>query len=422
MAKRVRPVLRVMLGAWALLSTGSCEPKDTGEAAAESGGSDSLGWSATLSADPTLEIGVGLGDAEYQLTDVVSTWRAADGRILVADRGTQEIRAFGTDGAFQYAFGGEGEGPGEFRLLGDASPYRGDSIAVWDPRLLRISIFGLDGEFGRSVHPEDPPDLREIDRASTRGVIVAARFWGVLEDGSFVLSPQHDVALDQNDSEALQLSLEYPVWVYTASGIPLEHLGDFVGPDVWQPSAEVRGAAGPDVRMPTAAYPRTFDIHTHEDRIYIAGSPTFEIQVRTSGGGAERVIRGPELDLAVDAAAREAFQEQARNRAVEDGPIPPAFERALESVSFPETMAPYSRVLVDALDHLWVREHRIPGAGGPKHWWVFDPNDRLLGTVETPGNVEIREIGADYVLGTHEDALEIPRLRIYRLRKDESPL
>ncbi len=52
--------------------------------------------------------------------------------------------------------GGEGEGPGEFREVDALIGYRGDSLAVWDRRLGRVSIFSGDGHLGRIIRFIEP--------------------------------------------------------------------------------------------------------------------------------------------------------------------------------------------------------------------------------------------------------------------------
>lgn len=67
-----------------------------------------------------------------------------DGSLLLADQGTSELYLVGTDGAAQRTVGAEGEGPGEYQSIDWLSRYRGDSIAVYDSRLRRVTV--LDGE------------------------------------------------------------------------------------------------------------------------------------------------------------------------------------------------------------------------------------------------------------------------------------
>ncbi len=92
-------------------------------------------------------------------------------------------------------------------------------------------------------------------------------------------------------------------------------------------------------------------------------------------------------------------------------------ERALASVEFPETVPPYSQLLVDSEDHLWVRDYKIRGTSGPETWSVFAPEGQLLGTLQTPERLQVRQIGADFILGIWTDELDVSYVRMYALER-----
>ena len=57
-------------------------------------------------------------------------------------------------------------------------------------------------------------------------------------------------------------------------------------------------------------------------------------------------------------------------------------------------------------------------------WWeigdydVFDEDGRWVSTVVMPPEIEeVHEIGADYILAHATDELDVPYLRMYRLRR-----
>lgn len=72
------------------------------------------------------------------------------GHLLVADR-DMTLREFDLHSAVIRHFGRAGAGPGEFRQLTWAVPIRGDSIAVYDGELHRVSVFSHEGNHARSV-------------------------------------------------------------------------------------------------------------------------------------------------------------------------------------------------------------------------------------------------------------------------------
>lgn len=71
-----------------------------------------------------------------------------EGRVYVVDASPAVIKVFHPDGAFIRTIGGEGEGPGEFRVGFIA--VRGDRVVLHDPRLGRTSVWDTAGTFLRS--------------------------------------------------------------------------------------------------------------------------------------------------------------------------------------------------------------------------------------------------------------------------------
>lgn len=68
--------------------------------------------------NPSLSIGVEEGDEAYMLSDISGAARLSDGRIIIAQRSTQDIRYYDSTGTFLRTSGRQGRGPGEF-----SSPY-----------------------------------------------------------------------------------------------------------------------------------------------------------------------------------------------------------------------------------------------------------------------------------------------------------
>jgi hypothetical protein len=69
---------------------------------------------------------------------------------------------------------------------------------------------------------------------------------------------------------------------------------------------------------------------------------------------------------------------------------------------------------IDLLDRTWVREVDLE-ADPVARWFVY-AEDRLLGYVELPAKLDVREIGADYVLGVLRDTLDVETIVRARLR------
>jgi hypothetical protein len=137
--------MRLPLAACLVLVMVGCGPNGGEPAAVPEPGVFGIGTS------PTVVIGTSDGPLELQFHRAISAHRLADGRIVVSNGGSSELRWFAPDGAFQLAAGRAGQGPGEFRGTPTLFPWPGDSLAAYDPSLERLSLFSASGDQGRVV-------------------------------------------------------------------------------------------------------------------------------------------------------------------------------------------------------------------------------------------------------------------------------
>jgi hypothetical protein len=117
--------------------------------------------------------------------------------------------------------------------------------------------------------------------------------------------------------------------------------------------------------------------------------------------------------------------------------MPPAmkarFAQLLERAVFAERLPSFGAMIVDKAGNLWIQRYdyhsvfRTPGPVRtqtmtvPSRWDVIDTQGRWLTTVDLPARFTPVEIGADYVAGLARDEDEIEQVRVYRLRKPDSP-
>ena len=96
---------------------------------------------------------------EWTLFQIEDLDRMEDGRLVVLNRGSQELLVFGRDGEFLRSIGGRGEGPGEFMDPIELDFVAGDSIVVWDWELGRLVLFGA-GRVSREKRQAPPAGPR----------------------------------------------------------------------------------------------------------------------------------------------------------------------------------------------------------------------------------------------------------------------
>ena len=96
--------------------------------------------------------------------------------------------------------------------------------------------------------------------------------------------------------------------------------------------------------------------------------------------------------------------------------LPGSLRRQRADMPLPETMPAYMGFLVDDIGNLWVREYTR--SSEPQSWVVFDPEGRFLGHVDMPTEDGWpTHIGADFVLGTWNDEMDVEYVKVYELIK-----
>ena len=358
-----------------------------------------LGWVAP---ELSLNIGTREGDAPYLFFRVRDAMRLPDGRFVVADGGSNELRVFDASGIHAATWSREGEGPGEFTQLAGVAPWPGDSLLAWNARPPGFTVFDLRGNVGRTFAP---PRADRVTFAAPLG------FGGILFFGAGSETGSGSVNTEFAEYE-----------IRNGDGHHSATLGVFPGRQYYSASM-----LGTDIVMLLPFSP-SIAAASWGRLVVVAPNRGYEIRAFGSDGTLRRIVRRDHTPIHPTPAYREAFfREFLRERGFSPE-VASSEEEALEQVRqtmgevpLPETLPAFATVLTDAIDHLWVQEFRIldgefeiPGqeaSAGPV-WTVFDPDGHVLGFVETPSGLHIYEIGADYLLGhaTDEDGVEYVRL------------
>ncbi len=116
---------------------------------------DNLG--IQVSAEPT--VAVTAADDSLGLIDISDATRLSDGSIAIADAFGDAVRVIGRDGRLIRTIGRSGEGPGEFRSPGWIAQCTPDTLFVWDRLRSVMSVFTPEGDLDRSFSLSDQPFL-----------------------------------------------------------------------------------------------------------------------------------------------------------------------------------------------------------------------------------------------------------------------
>jgi hypothetical protein len=113
----------------------------------------------------------------------------------------------------------------------------------------------------------------------------------------------------------------------------------------------------------------------------------------------------------------EAYVE-ARAADASDGNEAREIRESYADMPVPDFMPAFAGVESDALGFLWVEAYRGMGAEAVTYH-VFDPRGELVGAVELPEEMDLLEIGPDYLLALFRDELDVEYVRLYSLQRPE---
>ena len=342
-----------------------------------------------LQLPPVLEIGRADGDEDGP--DLFGFIRQAiqlsSGNIAVADGLAREIRIFDEAGSHLLTFGRPGEGPGEFTNLVSIAELAGDTIAAIDNLNGRVSLFTSAGAFVRSF------PIPRLPGASAPNVV------GWLEAGTLLIQTNsRPVSRDTRDQSTVYL------YAVDRDGEIIETLGEF-----------------PDSRLGRNSLALGFGSRAQfavgGALAWYGHSSDFKLVGHDRTGSVRRIVRMNRTPKAVT--QEEIAESQARVEKSLEGMSGPAVERILET-EFASTHPVHGMLMSDETGSLWVQRYRNRFAQdpGPGEWDIFDAEGRLTGYLTIPNEFRITDIGGQFVLGVHSDALGVQAVRMHRLIRD----
>lgn len=355
-----------------------------------------------LSEDPVLEIGTVQGAAEQQLDGVGDVARAPDGTILVAERRSRQLSVFDSAGRHLRTAGGEGGGPGEFRYLSGLAWLPGDTLAAWDRRQGRLSLFTPDGSLVRTRTLTPPGDGGSV------------RLLGVLESGDLVAGASGSFGGEDGPSDG-RYQRPLSIHRYGAGRSPETQLTRVRGDEMYRTSYRSDGREG------FLLFPHPFGASTSvavgRDRICVSTGERFEVRCRSPEGRLLTVVRDsvrrrPVTDGAIDRLLESRLED------VEQREFRRRLREAYESVrDVPDRMPAVDRLIIDSEGDLWVRVYRPEYGEGGRPWRVFGPDGVRRARVTMPGGFRPYAIEGDRIAGRWTDDLGVNHVRVYGLRR-----
>ena len=348
--------------------------------------------SCTIPSTPTVSIGTAEGDDAYQLFRVMGARRLGDGRIVVVNQGSQQIRFYDRNGKFLSQAGRSGRGPGEFSTAFGLWVLPGDTIWVGDYRPWQFLVFGPDGTWNRTVRPAPQYANRPP-------------FHYVLEDGRSVLAQEPYERRDKSEFTLQHLT----VVVHGPDGALIDTVGTYPNGRIGNMGADPSGpwltphfesftraaAAGSHIAIGHGSVPELF--------VYRAAD-----SVRLKG-----LIRWTTVDRTVspDDIAAERKRIRAQGAGMEPGMFRNLVEPQLrEDRPAADQFPAFSGIIAARDGRFWVREYPTPDRPDSRNYLAFDADGRFVCRAAMPSFADVFEVGKDYLIALDRDSLGVERV------------
>jgi hypothetical protein len=371
---------------------------------------DSMSW--TVDTVPRVRIGQTDGPDEYLFGNVAGAARLGDGRIVVADAQTSELRFFDSTGAFLEKVGRVGQGPGEFVNFSELFRSVGDSLIVTDHEGSRYHVLDSRGRYLRRYK-------LAIKDTVARDPYTSPTTHGTFGDGSFLIA---DFVKCPGGFRRVGICVD------TGRFMRVTESGDRVasfGNHVYAREEVVITTQGQRTSVRAWLAPTFWA--ANGSRFYFADASTFEIRVYSKTGSLERIVRADYDQLAPPSPIPDP--PLASNLAPTDPRII-AMREARKNATIPERLPAFMGFHVDRAGNMWVREYVpywIQRNRATNRWWVFDSTGVARHTVLLPliretipwlgGSYRGPEIGEHYILGSRFNSDGAEEIVMYELRK-----
>lgn len=377
-------------------SFGGDTPSDVAAVRVDSAGIEIVTTSAAAEAAPTfavidsipdLRIGSLQGESAEQFGAIEDVIALRDGGLAVLDGQSAEVRFFDSFGQFQGAVGGKGDGPGEFQAPVTLAQLPGDTIAVFDPALKRVTRFGPDRATPRVTTLQDAEMFLTDARFLGDGRLVGQSHWLAPGGGA---SPSAEPVLVR-DTVVLTL--------FDAEGRVADTMDIVPGREEIVSIRLSPGAVS--VRKRPAVFARANLFAPGGDRLWSSSNDRFELRLRElDSGRLVRIVRLPGFERSATSEMARTIHGEALAEA-ETAEQRSWLRTWLDLSPLPEFQPAYDIIQVDHRERLWVRAWSPSGDGG--RWWVFDTGGALLGSVDVRSGVRITSVRCGFALGVEQD-------------------
>lgn len=322
------------------------------------------------------------------LAGVIGATRLPNGTVVVGDGAFPRILLFSSLGQFQQALGRTGDGPGELRMPRWVGRCGRDEFAAYDAALLRLTLFSQNGTLRKTV---------SLPAAAGFNQVLACRADTLV----FLLSQPERLDFDDGTTFTVNAALA------RVSATAVDTIASIPRAQEYYLSKARAGFSDVPLgrRVHAAAGPGLVFVCSNQDAVCtvsdMAGRQrkSFTIaleRLNLSAGDWDRALR-----------RRVEAEPRLRTQQVLAG--------VLKELRPPEQFPLIDQIHVDSEDRLWVRTFRGYGSAQTT-WLIVGDNGKTLAEAILPRNLEILEIGPDYLLGLSRDSVGVETVGSYRVR------
>ncbi|MGH7657485.1 MAG: hypothetical protein ACREL6_04560, partial [Gemmatimonadales bacterium] len=139
--------------------------------------------------------------------------RQSSGRVVVGDRGSDNIKLFSADGSLEDVIGRTGSGPGEFRYLVWVKDCGGDSIFTYDLDSRETTVFSPEGDPTRTLTVHTPEARPPFGLVCNRNGVFLTSGWGpppLVPEGTEPYRKMVPVSLADRNGSVTAVPGEFP--------------------------------------------------------------------------------------------------------------------------------------------------------------------------------------------------------------------
>lgn len=344
--------------------------------------------------------------SEEKLFSRISARRMPTGEVIVADQGASSVHAFGRDGRLLRTLARRGDGPGE--LNGDVRlTSRDDTIFTFgrppmSPPDVNVFLAGR-GFLSRSRPRADSARMLTVfDRLSTGHLVVRrGTVFKILNSAPEIGSLIPDTAVYGLFSAREAETGGDVVWLP-----PVVLQWYFVYP--WRGS-RLRSGMGPYVLGPTTM------MVASGNQVWLIDGDSGQLRAFDGRGQeviARRLSLKPQPFDRTLLGQRHARELASATRALDSAKVEAMYDPDL----LPATMPVFSAAHAGPDGELWLRLFDLEDTAPPR-FVVVDRNGAEIAQATLPPNLEVQQIGIDFVLGVRVDSLGVPSVLEYALRR-----